>query len=142
MSEHEKTAIETLLTVMDEKYNQLLKVVYGLVIVIIGAGAIQFVTFGELKSDVKNNIARTDYIWKEFVPTMFLEGFAQNQNYQTQEIVATLTGDKAKVKEINDKYIEFQKTMINNLIQMRGGMSNTTRSIKQSSQNGGTGATQ
>jgi hypothetical protein len=65
------------------------------------------------------------------MPAMYLEGFAKNQNYQTQEIVATIKGDKEAVKEINAKYIDFQKTMLDNMIKSRGGITNTVRGVKK-----------
>jgi len=64
----------------------------------------------------------------DYIPTWFLQGLIENMNYQTEEIVATMNGDQTKVHEINVKYVAFQKTMMNNLIQMRGGISNTKRS--------------
>ena len=68
-----------------------------------------------------------EIINKNYIPTFFLEGMMENANYQTAEIVATLNGDAAKIHDINEKYIAFQKTMLNNLIQMRGGIANVTR---------------
>ena len=78
--------------------------------------------------DIKDTNQRLDYIWKNFVPMWFLEGMQKNNDYKTEEIVATLKGDDAKVKEINEKYIEFQNIMLNNMIQMREGISLITRS--------------
>ena len=74
----------------------------------------------------------------DYIPTWFLQGLIENMNYQTEEIVATMDGDQTKVHEINVKYVAFQKTMMNNLIQMRGGISNTQRdgsNIKKSDDN-------
>jgi hypothetical protein len=131
MSENDKSIVEDYCNRMDKKYNRLMNVIYGLMIAIVGAGAVQFITFGEVKSQVKTSAKQIDFIGKDYIPTMFLEGFAKNQNYQTEEIVATIKGDHEKIKEINEKYIDFQKTMINSLIQMRGGISNVTRSAKK-----------
>jgi len=64
----------------------------------------------------------------DYIPTWFFQGLIENMNYQTEEIVVTMNGDQTKVHEINVKYVAFQKTMMNNLIQMRGGISNTKRS--------------
>ena len=69
-----------------------------------------------------------DRINKNFVPTFLMEGIIKNMNYQTEEIVATIKCDKEEVKKINAKYLDFQRTMLDNLAQMRGGISNITRS--------------
>ena len=68
-----------------------------------------------------------EIISKNFVPMFLLEGMAENSNYQIAEIVASMKGDTKKVHEINEKYLTFQKTMLNNIIQMRGGISSTVR---------------
>lgn len=137
MSEQDKTIVEVYCKKMDIKYNNLLKVCYALIVAILAAGAVQFITFGEVKSQVSFNTGRLNTVWKDYIPTMFLEGFVQNQNYQTEEIVATMEGDKARIREINKKYLDFQKTMINQMIQMRGGTSSATRSIKTEKNIGG-----
>jgi len=127
MSEQEKSIVEQYCKKMDDRYSNLMKVIYGLIIVILGAGAIQFVSFGATKNQVESLQKSVDFVSKDYIPTMLLEGLLKNQNYQTQEIVATINGDKQEVKAINDKYLDFQKTMINNFIQLRGGYTNITR---------------
>ena len=89
------------------------------------------------RSDIKYNAKssrtisdKVDMMYKDYVPMWFLEGLQQNTNYQTEEIIATMNGNAAKVKEINKKYITFQKTMLNNMAQMRGGYTSITRSVK------------
>lgn len=88
------------------------------------------VSYGATKNQVEINTKKLDFVSRDYVPAWFLEGMFQNTTYQTEEIVATLKGENDKVKEINKKYLDFQKTMLNNLIQYRGGMTNITRSIK------------
>jgi hypothetical protein len=78
--------------------------------------------------DIREVTRRTDYIWKDYVPMWFMDGMVKNNDYKTEEIVATLNGDASKVKEINKKYLDFQNTILNNMIQMRGGISLITRS--------------
>ena len=72
---------------------------------------------------------RVEMINKNFIPTFFLEGLILNMNYQTEEIVATMNGDAEKIHKINEKYIQFQKTMIKNLNDMRGSITNETRGL-------------
>jgi len=90
----------------------------------------QLSVFGAMTANVKNDHKMLNAISRDYVPAWFLEGMYDNMTYQTEEIVATLNGNSEKIKEINDKYIDFQKNMLNNLIKMRGGITNNTRSIK------------
>jgi hypothetical protein len=76
---------------------------------------------------ISNVESKVEIINKNYIPTWFLEGMLENMNFQTSEIVATMNGDAKKIHDINEKYCAFQKTMLNNLIQMRGGISNTVR---------------
>ena len=76
---------------------------------------------------IERTEAAVEIINKNFTPLFLLEGIAENSNYQIAEIVATMKGDEKKIHEINEKYLAFQKTMLNNIIQMRGGISNTVR---------------
>jgi hypothetical protein len=87
----------------------------------------QLIGFGMVKSTVDETKYKVDYVWKDYVPMWYMEGMIKNMNYQTEEIVATIQGDKERVKQINVKYLEFQKTMLSNIVQARGGMSNITR---------------
>jgi hypothetical protein len=61
----------------------------------------------------------------------FLEGLQKNNDYKTQEIIAVLQGDNTKIRDINEKYIDFQKTMLNNMASMRESYTNTTRGDKK-----------
>lgn len=79
--------------------------------------------------DIINNAEKLQVVYKDYVPMWFMEGLQKNNDYRTEEIIATLKGDVDEIKKINQKYIDFQKTMINNLIIMRGGMTTTVRSI-------------
>lgn len=86
------------------------------------------------RSDIVHDNKKVEVMWSEYVPMWFLEGITQNTNYQTEELIATIQGDQTKVKEINAKYIEFQKTMINNMIKMRGGTTMQSRGISKISE--------
>lgn len=127
MSEHDKSIVEEYCKKMDERHANLMKIIWSLILVFIAAGAIQFVTFGELKAQVKESDDKLHFIDKNYVPTIFLEGMQQNYSYQLQEIVATFTGDKEKVRSISAKYNEFQQTMIKQMISMKGGINSTVR---------------
>lgn len=67
------------------------------------------------------------FVSKDYVPMWFLEGLQENNDYRTQEIIASIGGDEKKLEAINKKYIAFQKIMISNMASMRGGMTNITR---------------
>ena len=81
--------------------------------------------------DIKENTAKINFVAKDYVPMWFLEGLQKNNDYKTQEIIAVLRSDDAKIKEINEKYIDFQKTMLNNLANMRGSYTQNTRGGKK-----------
>jgi tetrahydromethanopterin S-methyltransferase subunit G len=115
----------------DTKVNRLVNIIYGLLTLFIAGSLALFVTFGELKAQTNEIERKVEFVWKDYMPSMYLEGFAKNQNYQTQEIVATIKGDKEAVKEINAKYIDFQKTMLDNMIKARGGVTNNVRGVKK-----------
>ena len=78
---------------------------------------------------ITNTERRIEMINKNYIPTFFLEGLIENMNYQTEEIVATMNGDAEKIHKINEKYIQFQKTMIKNLNDMRGSITSQTRGL-------------
>jgi hypothetical protein len=129
MSDQEKGIVEEYCQKMDARHNKLMNVIYGLIVVILGAGAIQFVSFGEVKAQTVAIQGTVDFINKNYVPTIFLEGMQQNYAYQLEEIVATFTGDKEQIREISKKYADFQQAMIKQMISMKGGISSQTRSI-------------
>jgi len=76
---------------------------------------------------IKRDQELTLMIARDYVPMWFMEGMIKSMNYQTEEIVATINGNDEKIKEINARYIKLQNIMINNIIQMREGMTNITR---------------
>jgi len=130
MSEHEKTAVEHLCDTMDAKYNRLMQVVYGLIFVILAAGAIQFVSFGEVRNELKTTTMRTNEIWKDYMPTIFMEGIMKTYSLQTESIVAKIGGDQRVIERENKKFDELRSELLNNLQAMRGGMTSTTRGLK------------
>ena len=77
---------------------------------------------------VKESNRKMERMWGDYVPVVLLEGMVENSNYQIEEVVATIKGvDRAKIEEINNKYSDFQKTMLNILQKQRGGVTFTTR---------------
>ena len=113
----------------DKRYNFLMWIVGFVFTAFMGLGAMQLVSFGKMKNQMEDTIDRLNFISKDYVPMWYLEGMQINMNYQTEEIIATIKGDGEKVKEINKKYLEFQKIMLNNFIQMRGGVGTVTRNL-------------
>ena len=99
------------------------------VIVILLQGTLLIGVYGN-RQQIKHDAGVLDFVSRDYAPTWLIEGLYENMIYQTEEIVATLNGDATKVKAINEKYIAFQKTMLNNLIQYRAGMTQNTRSGK------------
>jgi hypothetical protein len=98
----------------------------------------------------KEQERKINYVWADYMPMMFLETMTKNSNYQTQELlnkmsemIADMKGDKELVEKykkesrvINEKYMDFQKMTLDNMIKMKGGMTNITRSIKVSGDTG------
>jgi len=70
---------------------------------------------------IKENEKSLVFVIGDYVPLWFMEGIIQNMNFQTEEIVATISNNIDKVKEINKKYLEFQKLMLKTLSEHRGG---------------------
>ena len=121
---------------MEKKDNGSRNLLISAIVLIILQGA-NLVGVAVNRTDIRHNaelakesFIKVDMVYRDYVPMWFMEGLQRNTNYQTEEIIATMKGDISKVKEINNKYMEFQRTMLNNLAQMRGGYSMTTRSIK------------
>ena len=112
----------------DKRYNFLIWIIGMIFTTFIAIGSVQLVSIGKMKNQLEDTIILLNFMSKDYVPLWYLEGMQKNMNYQTEEIVATINGNKAKVQEINIKYLEFQRTMLNNFIQMRGGITNITRS--------------
>jgi hypothetical protein len=80
---------------------------------------------------VRETNRKTEKMWSDYVPVVLLEGMTENSNYQIEEIVATIKGaDREKIKEINEKYYDFQKLMLNVLQKQRGGVTSVTRNAK------------
>jgi len=87
------------------------------------------------RKDITNNARTLEIVARDYVPMWFLEGMQKNMNYQTEEIVATINGgNKEVIKEINKKYLEFQKDMINNLVHNRCGYTMVVRSVNINSE--------
>lgn len=98
--------------------------------IVITAFVGQLVVFGMDKAKGDNTAELVQTINSNYVPMILMEGLVKNMNYQTEEIVATITGDKAMVRSINEKYLEFQRTQINLIQSQRGGYTNVTRGAK------------
>jgi len=103
-------------------------IIIGLIMIILQGANLVGVAVNRV--DIVNNAEKLDLVYKDYVPMWFLDGMQKNNDYKTEEIIATLSGDKEQVKKINTKYIEFQNIMMNNLIKMRGGRTMVTRSGK------------
>jgi len=113
---------------MEKNNNSRNLIIVGLIMIILQGANLVGVAVNRV--DIVNNAEKLDVVFKDYVPMWFLEGLQKNNDYKTEEIIATLSGDKEQVKKINTKYIEFQNIMMNNLIKMRGGRTMITRSGK------------
>jgi len=131
MSEHEKSIVEQYCERMDQKHSRLLNVIYALIAVILGAGAIQFVSFGELKSQVATTTAKVTTMERDYVPTWYMTGMTKLYTLNTEKIVASVSKkDDSEVKKINEEFLNTVEIMQDNFIRLRGGMTQTTRSVQ------------
>jgi hypothetical protein len=85
--------------------------------------SINFSTQKEQGDDIR-------FLQKDYVPLWVVNDLQENQQFMTLDIIAQLGGDKVKAQEISNKYIEFQKSVLTRIAQVRGGRTTTTRSIK------------
>jgi hypothetical protein len=99
---------------------------------------------GTLLISVTKNISedqeqerKIEWMWKNDVSTVFLEGIMKSYEYQTQEIVSIIGGDPEKIRHASAKYLDFRKEMLNMMQETRGGMTSRTRSIKPDKASGG-----
>jgi hypothetical protein len=129
MGEKEQSDFQCLCEQFDKKIGVLMKVIYGLMTLLLGGSIILLVTFGEVKAQTTENTRRVDYIWRDYMPTIFMSGIMKSYDIQTEAIVGALNGDRVKIKEVNEQYSEFRKEMLNTLQQMRGGNTGVTRGI-------------
>lgn len=128
MSEQDKTIVQEYCDKLDKRYARLLHVIYGLVVCIIGAGAIQFVSFGANKRDTETLGKQVEFINNNYIPTLFLDGILENQNFKNEELVLKFTGAKKEdIDALGTKYKEFQTFMIDQMIKYRQGVTTTTR---------------
>jgi hypothetical protein len=108
----------------------------ALFMVILQGGLLVTVTLNTEKD--KEQERKIMYMWRDYMPTVFMEGMMKTYAYQTEAIVATLNGDNAKIKELNARYDGLRTEMLNNLQLMRGGPNSITRSLKPISGSSGT----
>ena len=128
-------------TILKDNPNAMNLITLLTLILLLGAN---LVGIADNRKNIKDNSKSIAYINKEFVPMMFLNGMAKNSNYQTSEIVnttgeliAVFSGNKElaqeyriKISDIQKKYLDFQQTMIDQMIEIKKANSTNTRSGK------------
>jgi hypothetical protein len=134
MSEQERESVDKIVEHycqrIDDRHRRQSNLIYGLIIAFVGSWAIWFVSFGEVRSEVRRQGAILSIVSKEYIPTFFLEGLQKNYMFYTKEMIARITNNKEELDEIGNKYSQFQQDMTKQMIQMRGGVTTDTRSLK------------
>lgn len=116
----------------DIKYKRLMNVIYGLIITILGAGILQFISFGEVKAQVGTNAKLLQFISSDYTPTWYMTGMTELFAIHTEQIGAIIQGNESQIKKLNEDFQKTIKIMQDNFIRMRGGVTDATRSIKKS----------
>jgi len=91
-------------------------------------GAISVVSVLIVKVDQNKDSIK--FLSKDYTPLWTLQALQSNNDYMVQEIAATFGAtepDKAKIKDIQKKYADFQKWVVNNIAQQRSGISTIIR---------------
>jgi hypothetical protein len=69
------------------------------------------------------------YMWRDYMPAIFMEGLMKTYSLQTEALLAEINDDPEKTKIVNVKFDDLRKELLNNLQEMRGGMTSITRSV-------------
>lgn len=70
---------------------------------------------------VKQNTERIRKIDDDYTPLFVMQALIESNDLMMQEVVGIKEADQAKIKEVQRKYAELQKSVINHLSTMRGG---------------------
>jgi len=105
--------------------------------ILIGSVLVAISVVSVLIWKVSDNKDRIDFLSKDYAPLWIMQEMQQNNDYMVQEISATFGAtepDKVKIKEIQKKYADFQKWVVNNIAASRGGITTIIRSFEPDSQ--------
>jgi uncharacterized protein HemX len=128
MTKETEERVQNLLTSLEKKNataNRLMWSLAGLII----AALVSFGAYSERQKELRDKV---EFIDKNYIPMMFIEGTQTNQYYMVRDLVARLSGaSKEEIDQITKEYREFQNQMNDQMIEMKKAMSPKTRSIQK-----------
>ena len=84
------------------------------------------------RSDIKHNYEKVEIMYSDYVPLWLMQGLQENNDFKNREMIIAVTKmnpEKQKeLDQISKKYLAFQKSMLNQMAQYRGGVTIITRS--------------
>ena len=86
------------------------------------------------RSDIAHNYEKVEIMYRDYVPLWLMQGIVENNDFKNREMIIAVTkvgSEKQKeLEQISKKYNTFQKSMLNQMAQYRGGVTIITRSIE------------
>ena len=84
------------------------------------------------RADIKHNYEKVEIMYSDYVPLWLMQGLQENNDFKNREMIIAVTKmnpEKQKeLDQISKKYLAFQKSMLNQMAQYRGGVTIITRS--------------
>jgi hypothetical protein len=119
----------------DRRYERMRNTLLGVVFILIAAILGSWYLIGKSQGKVEANINEINnslkFVSRDYAPAWYIKGITDLYTLNTEKIVAVLNNsNQDEIKRID---IDFQKTvdiMQDQFILIRGGMNNTTRSVK------------
>lgn len=94
-------------------------IVIALLSTFIIIGVAQLTLSAKTQEMVRQNTEKINKINNDYTPLFVINTIVESNNLMTQEIVGIREADKEKVKEVQKKYAELQKMVINELSNVR-----------------------
>lgn len=92
----------------------------------IAVGVTQIILSARLQANLEYTQETVRKINDDYTPLFVMDAIVESNNLMTQEIVGIKEADQAKVKEVQKKYAELQKMVIQQLSTVRGAKSNNS----------------
>jgi hypothetical protein len=99
-------------------------ILVGLLSTFIVVGISQIVLSVKLQENLRYTQELVEKINDDYTPLFVMRTIVESNNLMTQEIVGIKEADQEKVKEVQRKYAELQKTVINELSSVRSAKVN------------------
>ncbi|HUV85164.1 MAG TPA: hypothetical protein VMV86_05595 [Methanosarcinales archaeon] len=84
------------------------------------------------RADIKHNYEKVEIMYSDYVPLWLMQGLQENNDFKNREMIIAVTKvgseKQAELEKISRKYLDFQKSLLNQMAQYRGGVTIITRS--------------